>query len=77
MGFYIYIRLLANSYICREKSLYDLTMRDTTIAVTEDERKAIDMVAEDMFGGSDVPYGFTITQLIRRHTDVNLTDLEE
>ena len=44
-------------------------MRDTTVAVSESEKKDLRRVAESLFGTTDVPDGAVISALTSRHLD--------
>lgn len=47
----------------------DSMSRDTSIAVSEEEKARLDDVAQEEFGTEDVPYGATITALIQEHNE--------
>lgn len=41
--------------------------RDTTIALSEDEKESLDSVRDDIFGTDEVPYGTVVEHLIEEH----------
>lgn len=43
-------------------------MRETTISVSEEEKKELDAASEALFGTDEVPYGATISRLCRQYT---------
>jgi len=44
-------------------------MRDTTIAVSDDEKNRLDTARRAMFDTMEVPYGVVIEQLTEPYTD--------
>ena len=48
--------------------------RNTTICISEYERKMVNEAAIDLFGTDDVPYATTIVGLIDSATDVDVND---
>jgi hypothetical protein len=49
-------------------------IRDTSIALSAEERRLLRKAASEMFGTTDVTYGTTIQHLVREATDI---DVEE
>lgn len=47
-------------------------MREKTIAVSTEEQTLLDNAAEEMTGTTDLPYGATITMLVREATNVDI-----
>lgn len=51
-------------------------MRDTTIAVSSDEKNRLDTARRAMFDTNEVPYGVVIEQLTEPYTDAD-TDTDD
>jgi hypothetical protein len=47
-------------------------MRTKTIAVSEDEQELLDQAAQELTGTTDMPYGATLTMLVREATGIEL-----
>jgi len=47
-----------------------MSVRNTTIAISPEEKNELDQIAEDVFGESDsIPYGSTVSMLITEFRD--------
>jgi len=51
-------------------------IRTTTISVSYDEKRRLDVAAEELCGTTEVPYGEVIARLVAEATDVQCSDTQ-
>ena len=54
-----------------------MSKRDTTIMVSEEEKRRLDDIAADAFGTSEVPYGVSVSMLIKEYQQSNDSNTED